>query len=169
MYQHIFTELQKNKTVFENLLKGTNEAAYRWKQSPEKWCLLEIICHLYDEEREDFRVRLGLVLEHPEQTPPPIHPQKWVTERKYMEQDFEEKLQGFLEEREKSIEWLQSLKNPKWENAYQHPKYGPFSGNFYLTNWLAHDYLHIRQITRLKYDYLQHISGESVRYAGEWK
>ncbi len=169
MYQHIFAELQKNKVIFQNLLNGSTQAAYTWKQTPEKWCLLEIICHLYDEEREDFRVRLGLVLETPEVKPPPFNPVKWVTERKYMEQSFEEKLQGFLEERDKSIEWLQSLKNPKWDNAYQDPKYGPFSARFYLTNWLAHDYLHIRQITRLKYDYLQHISGESVRYAGEWK
>jgi len=169
MYQHIFTELQKNKSVFLNLLNSTPEAAYTWKQAPEKWCLLEIICHLYDEEREDFRVRLGLVLETPEVKPPPIDPVKWVTERKYMEQNFEEKLHGFLEERDKSIQWLQSLEHPQWGNAYQHPQYGPFSAKSYLTNWLAHDCLHIRQITRLKYDYLQHISGESVHYAGEWK
>lgn len=169
MIKYLITELERNKTVFHNLLNGTPEAAYRWKQTPDKWCLLEIICHLYDEEREDFRVRLGLVLETPEVKPPPFNPEKWVTERKYMEQNFQEKLQGFLEEREQSLQWLRSLENPQWSNAYQHPKYGSFSAKFYLTNWLAHDCLHIRQITRLKYDYLQHISGESVRYAGEWK
>ena len=63
MYQYIFAELQKNKAVFENLLNGSTQDAYTWKQASDKWCLLEIICHLYDEEREDFRVRLGLVLE----------------------------------------------------------------------------------------------------------
>ena len=28
--------------------------------------------------------------------------------------------------------------------------------------------LHIRQITRLKYDYLKEISNENLRYAGNW-
>ncbi len=169
MYQHLFAELQKNISIFENLLNGASKDLYRWKQAPEKWCLLEIICHLYDVEKDDFRARLKLVLESPEIKPAPIFPDKWGLERKYMEQDFQEKLRHFLEERNKTTEWLQSLKNPKWDNACHHPDYADFSAKFYLTNWLAHDYLHIRQITQLKYDYLQEISGESVGYAGEWK
>lgn len=27
--------------------------------APEKWCLLEIVFHLYDEEREEFRARVN--------------------------------------------------------------------------------------------------------------
>jgi len=42
------------------------------------------------------------------------------------------------------------------------------SAKFILANWLAHDYLHIRQITRLKYDYLQDIPNENLSYAGNW-
>jgi hypothetical protein len=38
----------------------------------------------------------------------------------------------------------------------------------FLHNWLAHDYLHIRQIIRIKYDYLKKTSGEILLYAGEW-
>ena len=34
----------------------------QWKQSENKWSMLEIICHLYDEEREDFRSRLAKIL-----------------------------------------------------------------------------------------------------------
>jgi hypothetical protein len=37
-----------------------------------------------------------------------------------------------------------------------------------FANWLAHDYLHIRQILRLKYEYLKSISEEDLSYAGEW-
>ena len=35
-------------------------------------------------------------------------------------------------------------------------------------NWLAHDYLHIRQIIRLKFAYLQQLSKEDLSYAGNW-
>jgi len=92
----------------------------------------------------------------------------WVTNRKYMEQDFEVKIAAFLEEREKSIQWLNALSNPKWNNAYKHPKFGRMTAKMFLTNWLSHDYLHIRQITKLKYDYLKYVSGESLKYAGHW-
>jgi hypothetical protein len=108
-------------------------------------------------------------LDTPELPLPPATPVIWVTERKYMEQNFEAKLENFLIERQQSVEWLQSLFDPKWDNAYQHPKMGPVRADFILTNWLAHDYLHIKQITKVKYDYLKYVSGHSLDYAGEWK
>lgn len=168
IYDYITNQLLQNKSVIQSLLENSSKEAYTWRPNPEHWCLLEIICHLHDEEREDFRTRLRYVLDTPDQAPPPIHPQKWVKERKYMEQNFEAVLGNFLKERDASIAWLRSLENPKWDNVYQHPKFGPFSGHFYISNWLAHDYLHIRQITRLKYNYLKEVSGEHVKYAGNW-
>ena len=59
----IIEQLQTNKTLFYNLLKDETEAMFLWKQSPEKWCLLEILCHLHDEECEDFRFRTQYVTE----------------------------------------------------------------------------------------------------------
>jgi hypothetical protein len=45
---------------------------------------------------------------------------------------------------------------------------GRLSAGTFLSNWLAHDYLHIRQIIRLKYQYLQRQTRESLDYAGAW-
>ena len=70
----------------------------RWKVSPEKWCLLEIICHLYDEEREDFRARLQSVLNDPSQALPLSDPEAWIASRQYLQQDFAAKLDAFLQE-----------------------------------------------------------------------
>jgi hypothetical protein len=167
-YKPITQELSKNINVFKGLLSGLTEEEYVWKPNPNKWCMLEIICHLYDEEREDFRTRTKLVLETPEEALPPIDPTGWVQERRYMEQNFDDKLNAFLKEREQSIDWLQSLQSPNWDNAYNHPKFGPMTAKMFLSNWLAHDYLHIRQITRLKYDHLGTITGENLNYAGSW-
>ncbi len=164
----IIEQLENNKSLFYQLFQGVGEAAYLWKPSQEKWCLLEVICHLYDEEREDFRTRTKSILETPEKKLPKFDPVVWVTERKYMEQDYGKKLSAFLFERQASIEWLRSLKEPQWDNAFQHPTLGAFSAQFFLTNWLAHDYLHIRQATKLKYGYLQATSGNKLAYAGEW-
>jgi len=163
-----FSELNTNKKVFEMLFTGISKEVVAWREREGKWNLLEILCHLYDEEREDFRARLQSVLEHPEMPFKPIDPVQWVTERNYAEQDYRKMLEKFLQEREISVAWLTALKNPQWENAYEHPKVGPISGRFILANWLAHDYLHIRQITRVKYQYLLFQSGQGLDYAGKW-
>lgn len=130
--------------------------------------MLEIVCHLYDEEREDFRARTRHVLDTPLEALTPIDPVGWVVERQYMQQEYAAMLGKFLEERQQSVTWLQSLQSPSWDNAYIHPKFGPLTAKMFLTNWLAHDYLHIRQIDRLKHQYLEHISGEKLDYAGGW-
>lgn len=161
-------EFSGNRDLFEHLLAGTGPEERLWKQAPEKWCLLEILCHLYDEEREDFRARIQHVFTQPDQPLPPIAPEDWVTERKYTDQDFDLMLKKFLQERDASINWLRSLQDPPWDNAYIHPEFGEMKAKMFLANWLAHDYLHIRQITKLKYDYLKYLSGEDLNYAGNW-
>lgn len=166
--EYILSEFEKNKAIFLSLLGGLSEDVYLWRQAPEKWNLLEIICHLYDEERDDFRFRTKWVLEHPNKIPPTFNPIDWVTERAYAEQDFNEMLQKFIAERNASMHWLQQLKSPNWDNAFEHPKLGRLSAIYFLKNWLAHDYLHIRQIIKLKFDYLEHQSESGLNYAGTW-
>lgn len=167
-YSTIIHELTRNREVFKGLLFGLTDKEYLWKPLPEKWNSLEIICHLYDEEREDFRARTRHVLENPTELLPPINPQGWVEEREYSQQDFSETLAKFLKARQQSIEWLKSLQSPKWDNAYEHPKFGQMTAKMFLSNWLAHDYIHIRQILKLKFGYLKQQSGEGLTYAGNW-
>lgn len=165
----IIQELDRNQHVFKALLSDTLEEVRLWKPKPEKWCLLEIICHLYDEEREDFRYRTRHTLETPDKPAPPIDPETWVTQRQYMQRDFSDMLDKFLAERTASVQWLKSLSQPAWNNIYQHPELGAISAKMFLSNWLAHDYLHIRQIINLKFKYLQHYSNENLSYAGDWQ
>lgn len=162
------THLHKNKLVINSLLADKLEQEYLWKKTPDKWSLLEIICHLVDEEIEDFRFRLKNVLETPDKKPPAIDPVGWVTSREYQKQNFSEKLSAFIAEREKSIQWLKSLSEENWEHGYKSDHFGHVNGYFFINNWLAHDYLHIRQITRVHYDYLEAMSPVQINYAGKW-
>jgi hypothetical protein len=167
-HSYIIESLAKNADTFQSMLAGATENEYRWKSAPEKWNLLEVVCHLYDEEREDFRGRVKHTLEHPEPPLPFNDPQSWVLSRKYGEQDYLTMLQGFLDERKQSIRWLRSLDKPAWKNAYEHPTHGAFTAEIFFANWLAHDYLHFRQIISLKYHYLTSHSKVRFDYAGEW-
>lgn len=164
----IILELSKNKNVFKEILQEIKPEIYLWKPVPDKWCLLEIVCHLYDEEREDFQARLKHILQTPADPFTPIDPPGWVMQRKYIQQDYNGMLNKFLEEREQSVAWLQSLSSPPWDQVHRHPTLGLISANKMLANWLAHDYLHFRQIIKLKYDYLQLHSNETLTYAGNW-
>ncbi len=166
--QEYIDTLQSNKKVLEGLFRQASPELQHFRPAVGKWNLLEIACHLYDEEKEDFRARLKSVFENPARPFPPIDPQGWVISRLYHEQILTDVIDKFSEERKESVKWLQSLKNPAWENTYHHPVIGPMSASFILANWLAHDFLHIRQIVRLKYDFLEQASGEKLSYAGNW-
>lgn len=167
-HSYIIKQLSQNQNTFKDLLSGISREEYMWKLQPEKWCLLEIICHLYDEEQYDFKARVKSVLENPDLQPPQIDPAGWVKSRKYIEQNYEDMLKKFLDERKKSIVWLYSLENPKWKNEYIHPSFGAMSAEFFLVNWVAHDYLHFRQIITQKFNYLKEDTGINPIYAGEW-
>lgn len=166
--QDIFTALENNGAVFQALLSNKTPQEYLWKPAPDKWSLLEVVCHLYDEEREDFRARVKHTLETPDNPLPPIDPEGWVAARKYAEQDYHKMLEQFLTERKQSVAWLKGLPDPNWANAFQHARFGPLSARLFLDNWLAHDYLHMRQIDRIQYQYLTAHSSVDMRYAGEW-
>ena len=165
--EFFFTQLEFNIQVFKDLLQPGKQPV-SWKQQSEKWSLVEIVCHLRDEEKEDFRQRVQYVLERPEKAFPSIDPVLWVTERKYISQNYPDVVKEFMDERHASLKWLKTLNNAQWDNVHHHPKLGPMSARFILTNWVAHDYLHFRQISKLKYDYLSFISGERLSYAGTW-
>jgi len=169
IYNHIIEKLESNASTFKSLLENISTEQAIWKPSPEKWSLLEIVNHLYDEEREDFRKRVANVLEDPQKPWPPIAPAEWVTEREYDKREMNTSLKNFLDERKKSIKWLKSLNSPNWEASHNHPKLGEMSAAKLLINWLAHDYLHLRQISFLQWSYLSYkLPSISMDYAGNW-
>jgi hypothetical protein len=164
----LFDQLARHGEVFRALFTALSPVETHWKPAPEKWCPLEVICHLHDEEREDFRARLRSTLETPEAPWPKIDPAGWVTERKYMEQDLHAVLAKFLQERERSLSWLRGLADAPWDNYYLHPKVGPVSCELLLTNWVAHDLHHLRQVINLRYAYLKANTTVPLDYAGTW-
>lgn len=162
-------QLERSKSIIHAMLAALPPEEHRWRPAPEKWCALEVICHLRDEEREDFRARLRSTLADPRTPWPPIDPTAWVNERRYMEQDFDATLRDFLCEREQSLNWLRGQEHADWGNAYTHPKVGPVACELLLTNWVAHDLHHIRQLIQIRYAYLKSHTMVPLDYAGTWQ
>jgi len=165
----IISKLDKNSSVFKSLFINILVDQIHWKPNENKWSMLEIACHLLDEEKEDFRQRIDFTLHKPGESWPSIDPQEWVKLRNYAGNDFEETVSAFLKERKKSIKWLKNLQNTNWATSYNHPTAGPVLAEQLLVNWLAHDLLHIRQITAMNYLYLKEKSKPlKLDYAGKW-
>lgn len=161
--------MEASAGIFESLVKDVNAEQALWQPARDKWSILEVVNHLYDEEREDFRLRLKLVLTDPTLDWPPIAPQEWVTTRAYRERDLGESLNRFLSERQESLTWLRSLRSPNLESRHEREA-GSLSAGDLLAAWLAHDFLHIRQLARLHWQYLTATAAPfQTEYAGPWK
>jgi hypothetical protein len=166
--ENLCQELANGAQVLRVLASGLSQAEARFKPSQEARSVLEVIAHLYDEEREDFRRRIDITLHQPGQEWPPIDPDGWVIQRNYNMRDFNETLRDFLAEREKSLAWLNSLEAPDWEARYNAP-FGPISAGDLLASWVAHDNLHMRQLVELRRERLEKMAAAyQLRYAGEW-
>jgi len=159
---------------FPGALRGAvacvTEAQARFRPPSGAWSILEVVNHLVDEERDDFRARLRQTLEQPQPAWPPIDPEGWARQRRYNERALAESVAVFVQERRTSVEWLRSLPSTTdWSRAYQHPRFGPIHAGDLLAAWAAHDALHLRQIAKRLYE-LAGCDGEpfSARYAGEW-
>jgi hypothetical protein len=162
-------QLETHGTSITQLCSAVSETDARIKPDPQAWSILEVINHLYDEEREDFRQRLDLTLHQPETDWPPIDPQGWVTSRAYQQRELQPSIASFAAERQRSIEWLRALQQPDWSRSRTHPSGLVLHAGDLLSAWVAHDVLHLRQLVELHYHLVRlRAAPYAVEYAGDW-
>ena len=150
------------------LAEGVSKEQAHWKPGADSWSILEVVNHLYDEERQDFRVRLDNILNKPDQPWPAIDPEGWVTARRYNEKDLQESVAKYLDERRKSLAWLAGLEDVNWEASCDVP-WGQMRAGDMLASWVVHDLLHMRQLVELKWGYtVFRLLPYETGYAGAW-
>lgn len=156
------------RTEFVPSSYGVPDEQARWKPSPDSWSILEVVNHLYDEECEDFRVRLDAILHRPGQPWPSIDPGGWVIIRRYNQRDLAQSARNFLREREESLVWLRDLEPPNWETDDEAP-FGETAAGDMLASWAAHDLLHMRQLVELHWAHtMRLVAPHKADYAGSW-
>jgi hypothetical protein len=167
-FQTLYQELIQSTEMIRSLLSGINAEDAKVKPSAGKWSILEVVCHLYDEEREDFREHLDFILHRQHEEWHPISPFAWVKLRKYNQQNLNTMKKRFFNEREKSLRWLKSLKNADWNTKHK-SRWGSMTAGDMFSAWVAHDNLHIRQLVELRRFRIEKITKPyKIRYAGEW-
>jgi DinB superfamily len=155
--------------ILPGAIGGIGEIDARWKPPTGAWSVVEIVNHLADEEVDDFRRRLEMTLRDPRLDWPPNDPEAWAREHRYNERELGESVERFVAERRASIAWLRGLVSPDWSRKHAHPALGALSAGDLLVSWAAHDWLHLRQIAKRRYELATRDAGDfSSGYAGRW-
>ena len=163
----IVARLEAFPRALAAVVQGLAPADWRFRPAAGAWSVLEVVNHLADEEGEDFRARLSLVLSDPEAPWPPIDPAKAVVERAFQDRDPAESLSRFAAERARSVAWLRSLRGPAWGNAHRHAEAGEIRAGDLLASWAAHDARHLGQVAKRLHEIAARDGGPySVAYAG---
>ena len=154
--------------VLSSSVAGLSNDDARFKPADGAWSILEIVTHLADEEVEDFPARLRSTLADPAQQWSSIDPEGWAKQRNYNDGDLNEQIHRFARLRKDSIAWISSLTDPQWSNTFKHPK-GEIKAGDLLAAWTAHDWLHLRQIAKRRFQLTQRDAGNFCTiYAGDW-
>ena len=139
-------ELARLPPVLDGLLGDLDPSDWRARPVAREWAPIEIICHLRDEEVEDFGARIRVALEGGSRFTP-IDPERWAEERRYRDADPREALAAFRERREASLGFLASVPPDRLTAAVEHPRLRRLSGLDLLVAWVAHDRLHLAQLS----------------------
>ena len=167
-FETLLQELTASTEMIRAMLAGLTQEEAQVKPSAEAWSILEVVCHLYDIEREDFREHLDFILHRQDEEYHVIDPQAWIKERNYNQQNFLEMQEKFFAERQKSLEWLGSISKSDWDVSYE-SRYGSVSAGEMFSCWVAHDNLHLRQLVELRRHRIEMITRPyPIEYAGEW-
>lgn len=167
-----FTELYQclinNAEIIQALLLNVTEEEAVPKPGNDGWSILEVVCHLYDTEREDFREHLDFILHRQYESWHPIDPQEWVITRNYNQQNFSDMQKKYFEERVRSLDWLIDQAGENWDTVYL-SEHGSLKAGDMLCSWVAHDHLHIRQLVELKRLQIETLAlPYRIDYAGDW-
>jgi hypothetical protein len=61
-FTDLYQEMVNNTEIIHALTANISLEGAQIKPIPKSWSILEVISHLYDEEREDFREHLDFIL-----------------------------------------------------------------------------------------------------------
>lgn len=168
-FQKQIASLERFGAILPEVVGNVSEVDSRWKPADGAWSILEIVGHLADEEEFDFRERIRFTLADPSASWPAIDPEGWAVERRYNQQRLTAVVSRFTSLRKESVSWLRSLENPDWSQTHRDARSDPLRAGDLLAAWAAHDWLHLRQISKRMYQMAARDAGDySIRYAGVW-
>lgn len=141
--------MHKSSRAIAHLAKTlTQEEAQSWRDGPEGWTILEILCHLRD-FNDFFLHRAQLMRDHEHPDLPAYDHEALAMERAYNQQNLGEVIQAFRASRRAMFHFFRQLSDAEWERTGHHPERGHFSMTDAVIQVGHHDNDHLEQMTRV--------------------
>src|SRR2546423_8486042 len=144
MLTSVPADLARLPRILDALLGDLEAVAWRERPARAEWSPLEIVCHLRDEEAEDFGARLRVVADGGTRFAA-IDPERWVQERAYRDADPRAALATLAERRAANLAFLDGVPPDRLRHAVTHARLGTPSGPDLLPASLRHDRVHVPQ------------------------
>ena len=137
--------LARFPAALDALVGELDETTWRARPEPDEWGPVEIVCHLRDEEAEDFGARVRVILAGGARFAP-NDPERLALDRRYRQADPTAALAAFRAHRGASLDLLASVAPDRLRATAERPNGGRLSGLDLLASWVAHDRLHLQQL-----------------------
>lgn len=145
----ILAKLQETTRVVAALFRGTPDDVVRRKPAPDKWSMLEILCHLRDVEQL-FVERYGKIANHDRPQLRMVNQDELAAKLRYNEDDPAVALREFQALRAETVALLSALAQQSWERVGLHPKRGEFSMAAHAVMHVTHDANHLERLRALR-------------------
>ena len=124
-------------------VRGRDAAAFSSRLTVEGWSGLDVLYHLlWVEERSLIRIQMVVTQDKPvlfaippHETLPPVEPAALFDQ--------------FCQQRQQTLNYLQSLTPGQWQRTGQHPTRGPLSVRYLADYLVVHDTEHLNQLLQL--------------------
>ena len=141
---------EKSPKEIAAAVSGLPEGVLRYKPSPEKWCVLEILGHLADVEIV-YGYRLRQMLADTKPVIAPINQDAWARNLNYLDSPASELVASYGLGRHHNLRLLRSLKAPDFAKSAFHPEMQrEMTVADLIERMGGHGAGHLKQIEKLK-------------------
>lgn len=139
--------LEATPDILRGLMCELCEEDTRWKPTPDRFSVAEVLAHLSHSEGHCYRMRVDRFMAEDRPEFEPDDAQMYLD--LYRNRDAEDEFSHFEEQRESNIEYLRSLPAETGDRRALHLEAGEITLAQMLHEWALHDLGHIRQIAEL--------------------
>jgi hypothetical protein len=138
-------ELARFPALLVSVVSELTPESWGTRPAPAEWAPVEIVCHLRDEEAEDFGARVRVILDGGGNFTP-VDPERWAVARRYRDANPDEALAAFRALRAANLAMLGGVAPQRLTATAESPAGLRLSGLDLLAAWVTHDGLHLRQL-----------------------
>lgn len=149
MYNHyVLRGLGRSPEWMKQLVAGSSDIA-DMRPDPDRFTPREVVAHLADWE-PILRTRITDALTGKRPMIQPFDEGEMAVLHGYSKKEVQESLEIWANERAKSLELLQGLKDEDWDQVYVHPEFGTVRVFEAAAMMLGHDLYHLEQIDEVR-------------------